>query len=299
MSARPSGSLLDLRLLPLRLLWATLPLTLGPLLADGLDPRRSAFRSAVSSVAWAVWAVTLVATLVPRTVTLTVVRIVVPATVPAAVWAALAADDPGTATTIIGLVAAVVSTIAAFVAPAGEAFVDGSSYGDERRMPLRPPGLLLLGPLELAWAVAVAGATAGPLLLADQQWVPGAVVTIVGFGLAHFAVKALHRLSRRWLVFVPAGFVVHDHLALAEPVLFPRTMVASAGIARQGTTATDLTMGALGVAVEARLTEATSIVPTRRDRTNEAVDIDSFLVAPSRPGAALVEAKRRRITVSA
>jgi hypothetical protein len=225
--------------------------------------------------------------------------VVVPAAVPAAVWAALAADDASTAVTVVGLVAAAATTVAAMVAPAGEAFVDGSSYGDERRMPLRPPGVLLLGPLELAWAITVVGFSAGPLLLAAEQWIAGAPVTLVGVPLAVFAARALHRLSRRWLVFVPAGFVVHDHLALAEPMLFPRNLLTGVGVARRDTGATDLTVGALGVALEARLTEPTSIVPTRRDGTVDTIEITSFLVAPSRPGAALVEATKRRISVQA
>jgi hypothetical protein len=111
--------------------------------------------------------------------------------------------------------------------------------------------------------------------------------------------RALHRLSRRWLVFVPAGFVVHDHLALAEPTLFPRNLVTGIGVARRDTAATDLTVGALGVALEVRLSEPTSVVPTRRDGSIEALDLVAFLVAPSRPGAALVEARRRRISVQA
>jgi hypothetical protein len=246
-----------------------------------------------------VWAATLVVVLVARTSSLTIARVVVPATVPAAAWAALAADDPGTATTVVGLVAATATTVAALLAPAGEAFVDGSSYGDERRMPLRPPGVLLLGPLELTWAVAVAGLAAGPLLLAFEQWIAGAVVTVVGVPLAVFAMRALHRLSRRWLVFVPAGFVVHDHLALAEPTLFPRNLVSALGVARRDTTATDLTVGALGVALEARLSEPTSVVPTRREDSIEPIELVAFLVAPSRPGAVLLEARRRRISVQA
>jgi hypothetical protein len=283
----------------LRLLWATLPLTLGPLLSDGLDPRASGFRTAVSLACWVIWAVTLVATLVPRTMTLTLVRIVVPATVPAAVWAALAADDPDTASTVVGLVAAAAVTIAAMLAPVGEAFVDGSSYGDERRMPLRPPGILLLGPLELAWAVAVVGLVAGPMLLAAEQWIAGALLALVGVPLALLAARALHRLSRRWLVFVPAGFVVHDHLALTDPMLFPRNLLTSVAVARRETDATDLTVGALGVAIEARLSEATALVPTRRDGSLEPLEVTAFLVSPSRPGAALLEAKKRRISVQA
>lgn len=287
--------MLDLRLAPLRLLWVTLPLTLGPLLADGLDPRADGFRTAVSLALWVLWAIALVAMLVPRTVTLTLVRVVVPAAVPAALWAALAAPDPDTVTAVIGLVAASLAAIASLLAPVGEAFVDGSSYGDERRMPLRPPGVLLLGPIPLSWAVAVAGLTAGPLLLAAEQWVAGAIVTVVGVPLAALAVRAMHRLARRWLVFVPAGFVVHDHLALAEPVLFPRIALTSLSLASADTDATDLTVGALGVALEARLDQPISVVPARRDGTLDPIELCAFLVAPSRPGAALVEARKRRI----
>jgi hypothetical protein len=289
--------MLDLRLAPLRLLWATLPLTLGPLLADGLDPRATPFRTIVSVACWVIWALTLVATLVPRAVTLTAVRIVVPATAPVALWALLAADDPGAVTVTMGIAAVAATFVAAMVAPVGEAFVDGSSYGDERRMPLRPAGVLLLGPIELTWAVAVAGLATGPLLLAAEQWVAGALVTVVGVPLALVAVRALHRLARRWLVFVPAGFVVHDHLALADPMLFPRNLLTGVGIAAKDTQATDLTVGALGVAIEARLTEHTAIVPTRRDGSLEPMEITAFLVSPSRPGAALVEAKNRRISL--
>jgi hypothetical protein len=289
----------DRRLAPLRLLWVTLPFTLGPLLADGLDPRAGGYRTAVSVGCWAIWAAVLVATLVPRTLTLTVVRLAAPATVPAALWALLAADDPDAVIATVGLVAAAATTLAALLSPVGEAFVDGSSYGDERRMPLRPPGALLLGPLELAWIVAVAGLVAGPLLLADEQWVLGAIVTVVGVPVALLAARALHRLARRWLVFVPAGFVVHDHLALADPMLFPRNLLTGIGLAAKGTAATDLTVGALGVALEAQLAEPTAVVPTRRDGALDAIEITAFLVAPSRPGAALQEAARRRISLRA
>jgi hypothetical protein len=287
----------DLRLAPLRLLWATLPLTLGPLLEDGLDPRAAAMRNTMAVGCWVIWGLVLLATLVPRAETLTVVRVTVPAALPAALWAAAAAADPSPAALAVGITASVAAAVAALVAPAGEAFVDGSSYGDERRMPLRPPGALLLGPIELAWTVAVAGLTAGPLLLAAQQWVAGAVVTVAGVPLGVLSIRALHRLARRWLVFVPAGFVVHDHMALADPMLFPRSLVATVSIAANGTDATDLTVGAFGIAVEARLTEATAVVPARRDGSLEPLEITAFLVAPSRPGAALVEAGRRRLSV--
>jgi hypothetical protein len=287
--------LTDLRVAPLRILWATLPFTLGPLLGDALDTRSSSFRTAVSVVCWVVWALGLVAMLVPRPITLTVVRVVAPASLAAAVWAVLAVDDLDTATAVIGLVAAVAVTIAALVAPVGEAFVDGSSYGDERRMPLRPPGMLLLGPLQVAWAAVVVGLTAGPLLFAARSWAAAVVATIVGVPVALLAARALHRLARRWIVFVPAGFVLHDHLALADPTLFPRNVVAGIGFAPADTTATDYTIGATGLALEVGLAQPVDVVPARRRGGLDTIEITAFLFSPSRPGSVLREAMRRRI----
>ena len=139
---------LDWRPWPLRASWAVLPLVLGPLLADALDPRDAVFRRGVSVALWVLWALTLVATAVPRPVTLTLVRIVVPASGVGAVWAAVA--DGAHTRTAVGLVGAAVATVSALLPTTGDAFADGASYGDERRFLLRPPGAFLLGPIELA-----------------------------------------------------------------------------------------------------------------------------------------------------
>ena len=135
----------------------------------------------------------------------------------------------------------------------------GSSYGDERRMPLRVPGPLLAGPLVLVWAVAVAGVAAGPLLLAARQWVAGAAAMAAGLPAAGVAVRSMHTLARRWLVFVPNGLVVHDPLVLVEPVLLRRADVRSLGPAPADTAALDLTRGALGLALEVRLVPPVSL----------------------------------------
>ncbi|HEV8296502.1 MAG TPA: hypothetical protein VGQ20_04370 [Acidimicrobiales bacterium] len=285
----------DLRLAPLRVLWVTLPFTLGPLLAAALEPRARGFRATVSTVSWFAWGVVLLACLIPRVESLTFVRVVVPSAAPAAIWASFVHELDWRAA--LGVAASVALTIAVLAAPVGDAFVNGSSYGDERRMPLRPPGLLVLGPIELAWVVGVTGFAAGPLLLASEHWVAGTVVALLGVVVAAIAVRALHQLSRRWLVFVPAGFVIHDHLALAEPVLFRRADVVSLAVAPAGTTATDLTAGSLGIALEADLASPVRITPARRAPTLEQVDVERVLFAPTRPGAALAEARRRRLPV--
>ena len=79
--------------------------------------------------------------------------------------------------------------IAVLSAFTGAVFVNGSAYGDERRLPLRPPAALLLGPLELAWAVCVIGTVAGPLLLAAGSWIVGALALVVGWPAAWFAAR--------------------------------------------------------------------------------------------------------------
>jgi len=226
---------LDWRPWPLRVTWALLPLVLGPLLADALDPHDTLFRRGVSIALWVLWALTLVATAVPRPITLTLIRIVVPASCAAALWAALAHGAHASAA--VGLVGALVATVCALLPTTGDAFADGASYGDERRFLLRPPGAYLLGPIELAWAIVVAGVAAGPLLILARQWIAGVVVTIVGLVAAKRAWRSLHALSNRWLVFVPAGVVLHDALALAEPVLFARANVVSFGPAPADTDA--------------------------------------------------------------
>ena len=125
---------------------------------------------------------------------------------------------------------ALVAALAAFWPGTGEAFVAGSSYGDERRHAAAGPRAPCSpGRWPLAWAVAVAGVAAGPLLLAARQWVAGAAALAAGLPAAGVAVRSMHTLARRWLVFVPNGVVVHDPLALAEPVLLRRAEVRSFG----------------------------------------------------------------------
>ncbi len=280
---------------PARVTWFVVPVLLGPAVGGALDSASRPVQLVVSIGLWAGWAVVLVATLVPSTVSLTALRVAAPAAVVAAV-AAIVADGPSTAT-VMGLVGALVAALAAFWPGTGEAFVAGSSYGDERRMPLRVPGPLLAGPLVLAWAVAAAGVAAGPLLLAARQWLVGALALAIGLPAAAVAVRSLHTLARRWLVFVPSGVVVHDPLALAEPVLLRRADVRSFGPAPADTTALDLTRGALGLALEVTVAPPVSLVLAAGGGggVSEATTAAALLISPTRPGAALVEARRRRL----
>ncbi|MBN2624256.1 MAG: hypothetical protein JXA83_12840 [Acidimicrobiales bacterium] len=279
---------------PVRLTWLVLPLLAGPALGDALGDASRPVQVVASVGLWAAWLAVLVATMVPTTVSLTALRIAAPGAV-AASLVALGATG-ATAAGVVGVVAALCAGLAALAPETAEVFVDGSSYGDERRLPLRVPAALLLGPAELAWAAVAAGVCAGPLLLAARQWVAGAVALAVGAAAAVWGVRVLHALARRWLVFVPAGVVVHDPLTLVEPVLLRRAVVRSFGPAPADTSAVDLTGGASGLALEALLTDPVSVVPVAPRRTpTELKDVTAVLVTPSRPGRVVAEARRRRI----
>jgi len=111
------------------------------------------------------------------------------------------------------------------------------------------------------------------------------------------AYRALHQLGRRWVVLVPAGFVLHDHLALAEPTLVQRSGMVSVGPARSDTDALDLSQGAPGLAIELRCTGPHDLLPATRRGVTEAIAVDAFLCTPARPDALLAEAARRNLPV--
>lgn len=288
---------------PARVAWAALPLTVAPALGDALTDRSLAVARTASWGAWLVWAAGLLAVAVPRTGSLTAIRVLAPLVAPAAVWAAVEVDDPGPGA-VVAVAWGVLTLLAVLWPECAEAFADGSSYGDERRMLLRTPTPLLVGPVPLTWLVAVAGPIGAALLLAARQWIAGAVVAVAAAAATTVAVKALHGLSRRWVVFVPAGVVLHDLQAMGDPVLFPRTAVASLGPAPavapargpEGDDGTlDLTLGTVGLALLLELREPLPVAPRRGRSALDVVEVQRLRFSPARPGALLEEAHRRRI----
>lgn len=284
----------DLPLLALRTLWFVQPMLVGPALGAALDARSTAVQTVVAVAAWGAWAGTLVAMLVPRATSLTVVRSVVPAAAATSVWAA--ADGAGT---VAGVVAVAGSLVVAALAAAPivvDSFVDGSSYGSERRFALRTPvPLLALG--AATWVAVAAAVTAGPLLLAARQWVLGGVLTVVGAGVAFVGVRSLHGLARRWLVLVPTGVVVHDPVSRPDSVMAPRPLVVRLGPAPADSDALDLTLGAPGLALELETSEPLPVTVRRPGRDLGTEAATRVLVAVARPAAVLAEATERRLPV--
>lgn len=278
--------------------WLSLPLTAGTAFAEALDPRDRPVQVVASVLLWLGWAAAIVALLVPRTTSLTATRLLVPAAPAAALAAALA--GPFTVADLVAVTFGLVAFGLLLLPATADRMVTGSSYGDEVRFLLKTPGPLLLGPLQLIWALTVAGTVTGPLLLAAGQWVAGGVAVVVGAGLVVVGVRAVHGLSRRWVVFVPAGLVLHDLTAMADALLVPRKLLGRIGPAPADTTATDLTLGSAGLALQLDLTEPTVIAPRPRNPrrpTLEPIHVTALLVSPARPGALLREARTRRLRV--
>jgi len=283
------------------LIWLSLPLTAGTSFAHALSGRSTPVTLTAAIGLWSIWVVGLIAALAPSSVSLTTIRIVMPASLVAAAWAALVVPNGADFAESLALGITSLCAVLSLSAAVGFTFINGSSYGDERRFPLRPPGPIVLGPLELMWVAMVAAVFSGPLLLAAKQWVPGALITLLAVALCVGGARALHQLSKRWLVFVPAGLVLVDRTSLLDALLVQRHLVRSIGLAEEGSDAVDLSAGAIGIQVELRLSTTDAIIPTpaRRDRRKmiEPVDVDAVRFAPSRPGWVLEAAKERRLTV--
>lgn len=277
-----------------RVWWAALPFTAGPVLADGLHETSAAWRSTASVGLWALWGVVLVGSLLVHPATLVLVRLALPSAVAALLWAGRGDADWGE----VALVAAISGALAAVAlsAPVGQVFVNGISYGDEVRILLRPPAVLLAGPLPAAAVITIGGVVSGPLLLAAERWAVGGAVTVAGGALAVFAVRSLHSLTRRWLVFVPAGVVLHDHLAVQDPVLLRRRSVAGFGAAKRGSDASDLSQGAAGLLLELSLAQPITLSPpAKRRSSNQEVQAGAILIAPTRPGHTIAIAHQRQL----
>jgi hypothetical protein len=258
---------------------------------DALDGRSAAVRTTVTIGGWVIWGIGVVALVVPSTLGLTIMRMVSSLACGAAVvsWAGGASPTSGGAfvacTVICGLLVG--------GADYGQRCVQASAYGDEHRFLLRPPAAFLL-PVTIAGVIWVAALLAAPLMLATGQWLAGGVAAVIAALLTWLLLPRFNALSRRWLVFVPAGVVVHDQVVLAETLMVSRPDIVAIDLALVGTEAADFTGPAAGHAVEiaTRSMITALLAPTKTAPRGTALHVKSFIVAPSRPGL-VIRASRR------
>ncbi len=229
---------------------------------------------------WLLWTAVGASFLVPSPMSLTIVRIVVPLSV----VVSIAASQP--LAVFCSVVALIVCASPLFV----DAMVQGGAYGDETRFALRTP-LPYVVPAVIAWALYASSLIGGSLLLAARQYVIGAVLVAAGILLSRTIPQRLHRLARRWLVLVPVGIVVHDHLVLYETIMAHSEKILSVTRTSEVGEAADLTGGVLGNRLTVALTEADKVIlsaiTAKTLGTTEALHVKMFCIAPRRLDAAL------------
>jgi hypothetical protein len=253
-------------------------------LASAVAGRSAMARSTGLAACWACWAVLLVAVLTPAVASLTALRLLIPLHLAGVGVMWVAGSEVSRA--VPAVLIALVSLAAVFSADTGQAFVQASAYGHEQRFPLRAP-VPYLAPLGLAWLAWAALGVSAVLVLGGGRGLAGGILVAGWAGLSWFLWPRWHRFAQRWLVRVPAGLVVHDPVMLGETAMIPTGNVRAAALAREGTEALDLSGPASGHLVEVRVGEMVTMLVRRGSAPASAVHVQSFLVAPSRPGAAL------------
>ncbi|MFZ4719577.1 MAG: hypothetical protein ACOYMR_09135 [Ilumatobacteraceae bacterium] len=269
----------------LRALWIGLAVTVTAAISNAGED----IGGIAGMVAPAVWflalAVVAVDLVLVSPLGLTIVRGLTPATVPAALLA-YAHDDGVTA--LLAALLGVAATVVALTGEVGEAMAQGSAYGDERRFPLRAPATML-PPLIGSWVAWCALLLGAVVAVGHERWAIAVPLAVLAAAATWLVGRAAHRLSRRWLVLVPAGLVVHDHVVLGETLMVQRTNIRSAALALADTDAADLTGPAGGHAIDVTVKDMVLAVfpATKAQPKGRAIHVQSFLVAPSRPGRAL------------
>ena len=279
-----------------RVTWALLPVTTGAAFADAIDGWSTGPSRLAAVFLWAIWAAGLFALFAPRPWGLTLLRVVAPC---GFACVAVSSASTSAASAMLALASSGVAAILALSAPTASATANSHAYGDEQRFVLRIPMPLLLGPIPVAVALVALGIVSGPLLLADGRYLVGALATIVGVPVAALVVRALHPLSCRWFVLVPAGIAIADPLTLTDAVLVRREHIATlrrTATAALPADALDLRLGTLAGTIVMELTEPVEFGRRRGRGSAEVLAPQLVALAVVRADAAIAQARRRRIS---
>lgn len=288
-------------------LWLVLPFTAGSLFSDVLNEWTRSSALILSVVLWLGWATVVVALLTTTAPSLTVLRLIAPGVPILTAWAALVADSTPSFALSLSLANATIVAIIAFLPAVGLEFINGSSYGDEKRFPLRAPGPILFGILELVWLIMFLSTTSAFIFLAQQRWAAAIPLTIIAVAANAIGIRSCYQLTKRWLVVVPAGVVLVDPVVIVDALLVqkknlafitytpapehPKNEVPDPEIL-------DLTAAAIGPCLTIGLREDDVVVraPLGRQRKAllEPLDVAIFRCSPVRPGWVMDEVKQRR-----
>jgi hypothetical protein len=244
------------------LLWvARMAWVLLAVVPHALDETSAVFVGA----AWVVWALGVLAVVWQSPLSLTAIRVLAPLATMGLIGALVFSDDLDTASTtdalwpLLGIALSVTVMVVVFLPYYAAVHVQAAAYGAEQRFPLRVPVPLVL-PMVVAWLVTI-GLLFGTLFaLAGEVWWLAVVLSIATVTVGKVVLERMHRFSRRWLVVVPAGLVVHDHLLLAETFMAKASSVTGVSIAAQPGEALDLTAVARGSVIIVQLRDTDDVI---------------------------------------
>ena len=245
-----------------------------------------------TGLAWLVWAVCVFSVFLLHPITLTVLRLTTPVITATLLYVAITTTVESQQ--IVSAAIGVAVLLLSFNGEIGTAFVQASAYGDEKRFLLRPP-VALVAPVVLIASILISAIVSAPLFLVSNNLPVGISCTVVAiFGIWFFA-RRIHQLSRRWFVFVPAGFVVHDETLLGTNLMIRKHDLTSMQLAKRDTQAADLTALNWGVPLELTFKQpqdvALTSISAKHLKALSAIHASAVLIAPSRPGAVLLAAK--------
>jgi hypothetical protein len=253
-----------------------------------LETRSTAIQIVGTVLAWLVWGLIVLASFISHPISLTVLRMGTP--VVAGFLVFIAATDQGSTLQIINAAISFAVFLLSFSAEIGSIYIQASAYGDERRFLLRPP-VAFVAPVAISVVIVNFFIIATPMFFAARIWLAG-VISLIGLAACiKFMAPRIHQLSRRWLVFVPAGFVVHDEIVLSINLMIKKQELVDIQLARDDTQAADLSALTWGVPLELSFNKTLDVsltaIGARHLKAVSAIHATSIIIAPSRPGAVL------------
>lgn len=261
---------------------------IGAGVGELLDDRSASVQITGTAVAWVVWCAVVIASFISHPITLTVLRIGTPVVAGFIVFVAVTQGSSGSQ--IIGAAVGVAILLLSFSAEIGGIYVQASAYGDEKRFALRPP-VVLIAPVSLSVLLADLSILGLPMLVAARNWAV-AIIALIGFFISvKYLLPRIHLLSRRWLVFVPAGIVVHDEIVLSINLMIRKQDLLQMRLARDNSAAADLSALTWGVPLELSFNKPLDVsltaIGAKHLKAVSAIHAQSVLIAASRPGSVL------------
>ncbi|MBJ7460473.1 MAG: hypothetical protein JHC90_02690 [Ilumatobacteraceae bacterium] len=283
-----------------RVAWVALALIPNGIAATLASHGRSA-QLVFTLGAWALWALGTLAIFWLSPYSLSALRMVAPLAAAGLVGFVFASLSTYTdvalsdvAWSLVGVAVGVLALVCIFLPAFGLLHVQASAYGDEKRLLLRVPATQI-APIAVSYTVMVAFPVATLFALGAEVWWLAALCLVPTILIFRVVPKRLHRFSRRWLVVVPAGVVVHDELLLAETFMVRTTAVTRVDLSATSGDALNLTGDIAGVrrhmvlVVQLREAEKLALSPylAKMLGTLDALHVQSYAVAPTLAGHAL------------